>query len=135
MKRFNLPVSTGTFDALTAGLQANGPTLFLGGNEKKVTDVSALVTVDAETNTITLAAKWQVSADATTWYDFANAPANTAATVLATGTGGADAAVTKVIPAPEGLEGWKYARMSVVVGVTTGTTSDTYSIGYSYQQN
>lgn len=134
MKRFNLPVSTGTFDTLVAGSQVNGPTLFLGGNEKKITDVSALVTVDCETSTMTMAAKWQASNDATTWYDVANSAANAAATVIATGTAGADASVSKVIPSVEGLEGFKYVRMTLVNGVATGAATDTYSIGYCYNQ-
>lgn len=135
IKKFNSDIVTGTADAVAPAGQVNGNGLFLGGEIKKITDLSALVTVDAETNTLTFAAKWQGSNDKTTWFDFANAPANTAATVLATGTGGADAAVTKIIPGPSGLEGWRYARCSLVVGVVTGTTSDTYSIAYNYCLN
>lgn len=123
---------TGDFDSVAAGAAVNGNAITIGdGARLKIKGLSALVTVDAETNTITLAAKWQVSNDNSTWYDVANGTQNAAAVVLATGTGGADAAVTKVIPAPDAVYGWVYARLSIVVGVTTGTTSDTYTIAYS----
>lgn len=88
----------------------------------------ALVIVDAETNTLTLEAQWQVSDDASTWYDIAPGPQNPANVVLATGTAGADAAVTRVIPAPDGVHAWKFARCTVVNRVVSGNTVDTYSI-------
>lgn len=133
-KRYNAHLITGTFTGIAPGGQANGRTLFTGGGdgEEKVKSLSALVTVDAETNTITLAAKWQVSNDASTWVDVAHAPNNPAATVLAAGTSGDDAAVTRAVPAPDAVYGYRYARCSLVVGAVTGTDSDTYSIGYSY---
>ncbi len=134
LKKFNLHVVTGTATGVAPAGQVNGASLFMGSDVKKVKDLSAIVTVDAETSTLTLAAKWQGANDASTWFDLANAPANTAATVLATGTGGADAAVAKVVPAPFGVEGFRYARCSLVVGVVTGTDNDTYSIAYCYNQ-
>jgi hypothetical protein len=134
-KRFNSSIASGTADSVAAGSAVNGNSLFLGGDAQKVKNLSAVVAVDIETNTITLTAKWQVSNDASTWYDLANGPQNAAGVVLGTGTGGADAAITKVIPAPDCIYGYRFARLALVVGVTTGTTSDTYSIGYSYDQN
>jgi hypothetical protein len=59
-------------------------------------------------------------------------PQNPANVVLATGTGGADASVTKAIPAPLPIHGWRYMRAVARVGVTTGATVDTYSIAYRY---
>lgn len=135
LKRFITDVVTGTADGVAAAGQVNGVGLFMGGESKKVTDLSAVVTVDAETNTITFTGKWQGSNDKTTWYDVANTPANTAGTAIATGTSGSDTPVTKAIPAPQGIEGWRYARLSLVIGATTGTTNDTYSIGYVYNQH
>jgi hypothetical protein len=135
LKRSILHVVTGTADGVSIASQVNGASLFMGSDSKKVTDLSAVVTVDAETTNLTLTAKWQGSNDASTWYDFAHGTNNVAATVLATGTGGADAAVTKVISAPVGIEGWRYSRLSLVVGAATGTTNDTYSIAYSYNQH
>lgn len=96
--------------------------------------LSATFVVDAETSTITLAAGWQVSNNGTDWYDLSYAPNNPAAVVLATGTAGADAAVTKVVPAPSGSDGWRFARAVVINGVVTGTTSDTYTISYNYRE-
>lgn len=132
LKRFLVDVTTGTADGVTAGNSVAGGTLFLGGDVKKVKDLSAVVTVDAETNGLTFTAKWQGTNDESTWYDIANTPANTAGTAIATGTGGADASVVKAIPAPPGIEGWRYGRLALVVGATAGNTVDTYSIGYVY---
>lgn len=122
--------STGDVDSQTAGSTVGMSTVAM--SRVRPGTLSALYVVDAETNTITLAAKWQVSADGSTWNDVANAPGNPAAVVLATGTGGADAAVTKAVPAPEAVSGWRFARASIVVGVTTGTSSDTYTVSYNY---
>lgn len=133
--RYNAHVASGDADGVTAGGQVNGTTLALGTQFKKVSDLSALLVVDAETNTLTMTAKWQVSNDSSTWVDLANGSQNAAGVALATGTGGADAAVTRSIPAPDAVYGYQWARCSIVIGVTTGTTSDTYSIGYCYRQN
>lgn len=113
----------------TAGTNTGGPT-FVTANCTPGS-LSALTTVDAETNTITMALVWEVSNDASTWVQCA--PTNNAAVVvLATGTGGADASVTRVIPANDAVYGWRYCRAAIQNGVATGTTNDTYSIGYNY---
>lgn len=134
MLRYNQFASSGTFDSVGVGSQKNGTAVPLGRINSRLRDLSALVTVDAETDTLTLAAVWEVSNDNSTWVKCAHAPQNPASVVLATGTAGADAAVTRAIPAPEGINGWAWARLSLVVAGTTGTTSDTYSIGYCYRQ-
>src|SRR5690606_32570380 len=107
-----------------------GETLIMNGVARGT--LSALVTVDAEEENITLTAKWQVSNDGATWVD-AVVPQNPANVVLATGTAGADAAVTRAIQAPDVVYGWRYARAAIVNGAEAGTTSDTYSIGYCYE--
>jgi hypothetical protein len=133
--RYLAHLTTGTATGVGVAGQVNGSTLFMGNNSARDKDhVSAAVTVDAETDTLTLAAKWQASNNASTWFDIANAPQNPAAVVLATGTSGADAAVTKVIPAPDSVYGYKFARMSLAVAGTTGTDNDTFSVAYSYRQ-
>jgi hypothetical protein len=132
--RFNSHAASGTVTGVAAGGQADGNALFMGGLDQKIAHLSALVTVDAETDTITLAGKWQGSNDNSTWVDLAYEPQNPAVVVLATGTAGADAAVTRVLPAPKGAYSHRYARCSVEVGVTTGTSNDTYSIAYNYRQ-
>lgn len=133
--RYNAHKVTGTATGVAPGSQVNGATLFMGSSRRKVQDLSAICVVDAETNTLTLTAKWQGSNDASTWIDIANGSQNAAGVALATGTTGADAAVTKAVPAPDAAHGYRYARCSVVVGVVTGTDSDTYEIGYSYRQD
>jgi len=93
--------------------------------------LSATVAVDAETNTITMEAIWEVSSAGVTWYHVP--PVNNAATVvLATGTAGADATVTKVIEAPMAVFGWPLARLSIVNRVAAGLVADTYAISYNY---
>lgn len=132
--RYNAHLLTGTCSGVSIGSAVSGNTLFIGQSKRKVTDLSAQLTVLAETNTITLAPKWQGSNDGSTWIDLAYAPNNPAVTVLATGTAGADAAVTKGVAAPDAAYSYKFSRCQVVVGVVTGTSSDIYSIGYSYRQ-
>lgn len=116
-------------DTAVAGTNTGGPT-FVTANCVQGS-LSALVTVDAETNTITMGVVWQVSNDNSTWVECT--PTNNAAmVVLATGTAGADASVTRVIPANDAVYGWRYCRAAIKNGVATGTTNDTYSIGYNY---
>ncbi len=133
-KRYNASVATGTADTVVVGAAVTGNSLFLGGDSEKVKNLSAVILVDIETNTLTLTAKWQVSNDASTWLDLAHGTENAAGVVVGTGTGGADAAITKVIPAPDCIYGYRYARLALVVAGTTGAAVDTFSIGYSYNQ-
>jgi hypothetical protein len=127
---------TGTVTGVAPGGAVSGNAVMMGGVTQKVKDLTALVQVTANTNTITLKARWQVSFDNSTWYTMANDPLNGAAIALATGVTPQVATpnTNTVIPAPAGITGWKFARCQVVVGVVTGTTNDTYSIGYSYRQ-
>lgn len=88
--------------------------------------LSALVTALAETNTLVLYAEWQVSEDNSTWVT-----CNASTTAFATGTAGADTAVTRVIPANDSVYGWRLARISLRAEVVNGTSSDTYSMSYN----
>ena len=128
---FKGAAATGNLDTIVAGASVGGtayPT-----NEIAVDTLSCEFTLDAETNTITLAAHWQVSHDNSTWVDVK--PSNGAAYVAqATGTMGADAPVTVVLEAPTGVLGWEYVRPAVKVGVTTGTTNDTYSMQVCFRK-
>lgn len=97
--------------------------------------LSAEVTLTAQTTSITTFAKWQVcNTTGGTWRDFvaANNPADVA---IATGTGGVDTAVTKVIGAPNGIESWKFARVQLYTGAQSATTGDLGSATYSYREN
>jgi len=134
MLKYNIGASSGNLNTLTSGSEVDGNAVFLGGAYRKVASLSALVTVLAQTNTLTIAAKWQVSNDKSTWVDVANGSQNAAAVVLQTGTSGTDVAVSKAIPAPDAIYGWKYARIALVTGGTTGATADTYAMSYCYHQ-
>lgn len=119
--------------AVTAVTGASGTTV--GGNALPMNDVeigslSALTYLQATTSTLTLAPKWQVSADGSTWRD-AKLPNNAANVVLVTGTGSAVAA-TVAVSAPDAVYGWAYARIALVTGGTTASTGDEYSFSYNY---
>jgi hypothetical protein len=92
--------------------------------------VSCLFTLLAETNTLTLTGKFQVSDDNSTWYDLAGDAQNPANVLIATGTAGADTAVTRVLPLPMSGTAWKYIRAAVVNGVATGAVGDTYAFSF-----
>lgn len=129
--RNNVSSSSGNLDTLVSGSVQAGNAIFMGNIAPKLKSLSAKVAVTAATSTITLAAKWQVSNDNSTWVDVAHEPQNPAAVVLATGTA---AIVTKVIPAPEAVYGWMWARVAIVTGVTTAGATDLFAIGYNYRQ-
>lgn len=132
--RYNFNPKTGNLNTVLAGVTTGGNALLTGDNSRqKVRNLSCLVTVDCETDTLTMAFLWQVSNDNSTWVDVSNGSQNAAAVVFATGTAGADANVTKMFPAPDSVYGWKYVRGAIVTGVATGNTADTYSIGYCFR--
>lgn len=131
--RYNAHASSGTFDGVTAGT-VGGTAVNMGDNARqKVRNLSALVVVDCETDTMTMTGKWQVSNDGSTWVDVAHGTQNAAGVVFATGTAGADASVTKCFQAPDAVYGWRKARFAITNAVAAGSTSDTYSISYSYR--
>lgn len=134
MQKYNVNTASGTFDGLTA-TTVGGNAVFLGSTYRKVANLSALVVVDCETNTMTMTGKWQVcNTAAGTFIDVANGSQNAAGVLFATGTAGADADVTKVFPAPDAVYGWKFARFAITNGVAAGAVTDTYTIGYCYHQ-
>lgn len=132
LRSAKLPLTgTSNLNGVVAGTTVGGPALRT--SEIETGSLSCRVTVLAETNTLTLTFKWQVSDDATTWVDLA--PANNAANVvLATGTAGADAAVSRVFGAPEGAVSWNFVRPALVTGVVTGASADTYAFDAHYRQ-
>jgi hypothetical protein len=121
-----------TLNGVTATSVAAGPTLLMSNVEKGT--LSAKTVTTAETNTITLTVIWEVSDDATTWVRVKNFT-NTAPTVVGTGTAGADSAVTQQNDAPSAVYGKRYARCSILVGVTTGASSDLANVSYDYVQD
>lgn len=100
----------------------------------EVGTLSCLFVLDAETDTITLTGKFQVSDDNSTWYDLAGDAQNPANVLMATGTAGADAAVSRVLPVPSPAMGWKYVRAAIVNLVATGAAADTYAFTFRYRQ-
>lgn len=117
--------------APVAGTTTPGTALATAGIESG--SLSCHVNVDAETNTITLTAKFQVSDDNSTWYDLAGDAQNPANVLLATGTAGADASVDRVLPVPPAALGWKYVRAAIVNGVATGAAADTYAFVWHFR--
>ena len=133
-RKFTVSAATaGNLNGVTAG--GNGAGATLPAQSVAAGTLSALFVVDAETDTITIAGQWQGSDDGSTWYDIAGSPNNAANVVLATGTGGADAAVTRAVPCPSQAHGFRFLRAVARVGATTGTANDTYSISYRYIRN
>lgn len=121
-----------TINGITAGNVVAGPRILM--QDVRVNTLAARCTVTAETNTLTLTAVWEVSQDGSTWLR-ARGEANASEVALATGTAGADAAVTRVIDAPNAVYAFRYARCSMLVGVATGGASDLASVTYDYQQD
>ncbi len=97
----------------------------VNGNAVEMNDVafgtlSARATILADTNTITITAKWQGYDKAGNWVDVASEPQNPAGVAAATGTAGADAAVTKIIPAPTAVYAFRRARIVFTSGTGVG---------------
>lgn len=133
MIKYNVSSLSGTFADVASASSVSGNVVKMNRDYPKLDHLSALVTVLAETNTFTIAPKWEVSNNNTTFV--AAAPSNNAANVvIATGTAGADTAVSAAVTAPDSVYAWQYARLSLVAGGTTGTSSDTYAIGYCFRE-
>lgn len=135
-KMYNyLDTGTTVLTGNVAGTPVGGPTLDMSMvDDEGSNTLSAIVALDAETDTITLEASWQVSNDASTWVDVTTLN-NASQVVWATGTAGADALVTKVLPAPDCIHGFRYARVAVTNRVVNGLVADTYRIGYNFRRN
>lgn len=130
----NRQVVSGNADGLDPGSRINGAVKSMA--RVKVGTLSAEITVKAETPSLTFAVVWRASANAdmSSPIDLAFNEVNGAPTVVATGTSDADDAVTKAFPAPQAAYSYRYVQAQLLTGGATGTTSDTYSIGYSSRQ-
>lgn len=122
---------SGNLDTLVAGTTTGGNALDCSTVEPG--SLSCLFVVDAETDTITITGKFQVSNNNSTWYDLAGDAQNPANVTLATGTGGADASVSRVLPVPASALSWRYVRAAVVNAVATGASVDTYAFTWQYR--
>ncbi len=104
------------------------------GNAIAAGTLSALVVADVTTSSITIAGKWQVSSDGSTWYNCASSPQNAAAVVIATGTGSL-VTTSLVIPAPDSVYGWPKARFVLTSAAASGGGAgvDEAAISYNYR--
>jgi hypothetical protein len=128
---YNGQSTSGDWDSDGAGTQKNGGSLLMLNVEPNT--LSCLATVEAETDTLTITGKWQVSNDTSTWVDAV--PQNNAAqVVLATGTAGSDSPASFAVEAPPSVYGWRYSRYVVTNGAATGGATDTYALGYCYER-
>ena len=124
-------MSTTVLTDVAAGSYGHGPTLAMAKVDPIAKTLAARVLVEAETNTITLTPVWQVSNDGSAWVEV-YLPNSAAYVVMQTGTAGDEASVTRVIAAPDAVFAFRYARCSILVGVTAGTANDKYSVAYNY---
>jgi hypothetical protein len=136
MSKYNkyrsLAALSGDFNGDAAGTTASGTGLPLRNVEHG--SLSVYADISAYTNTFTIAGYWEVSDDDSTYIKVV--PLNNAAIVVfATGTG---AAVTAdvVVSCPSECWGWKYARFTVIAGVTTGANAaDSYALTYRWLES
>ncbi len=128
------PVS-GNANGLVAGSRINGGSCPMG--RVAPGSLAAVVDVDCETSTLTMAGVWQGAnlANFSDAVDLAYDSNNPAAVAIATGTAGADANVKKAYPCPMAGYAYKYVRFQILTGVVTGAAADTYAIGYNYRSN
>lgn len=136
-RKYNTSVTSGSFTGQTIGGLQYGNTLHLGDPIASVQALSARCNVTANTSNLTISAKWQGSNDNTSWDDVYDNQYDVGVALLATGTGSAVNSV-KGIGAPQVMYGYKYARVAFIVGASTGsvtgTTNDSFSVGYTYRQ-
>lgn len=130
--RFNTAVSSGNLNGQTAGSTVAGTTSIETGDNarQKIKALSANVTATANTATLTVAVKWQISSDRVSWTDASNGPQNAASVPFTTGT---SAAKSMLFSAPDAVYSARYCRAALVTGGATGAAADTFSIGYSYR--
>jgi hypothetical protein len=128
--RFNTNVVTGSLNGVS-NASVTGAGVFMGTSFLKVDNFSAYLIVTAATSSVVVKPYWQVSNDNSTYKTVQNDPNCILQLGIATGAEN----VTEVLPAPEAVKGYRYARCMLAVSGATGLTADLYSIGYSYRQN
>lgn len=132
-RRYNVSSLTGNFTGVTTGAQGVGPVLHIGENQCVIQSLSVLCVLTSTMTSATIGVQWQGSNDNSTWVRIANAPANTAPTLVL--TGGTGAAATISVEAPQGAYGWKYCRPTLQwTSTTAGTTNDAWTMGLIYRQ-
>lgn len=130
--------SPGTFQSIIGTAQlfatATAPQYLYGAavNTQRVAlgSLTALIAATASTSSLAITANWQVSDDASTWYDCATM--NSAANVALITGNGTGATVNRAIEAPS-LFGWKYARVKCANSGANGDgANDGVTISYRY---
>jgi hypothetical protein len=128
--RINQSVVTGSLLGVS-NASVTGASMDLGRKFLAVEHLNAYLIVTAATSNLTVTPFWQVSNDASNWASMS--PNATVSVGLPVVTGTAN--VTKTVPSPIGLAGYRYARCMLAVGGATGAAGDLYSIGYSWRIN
>ena len=123
IRRVTLSADTGNLDAITAGGGEVAGSAVRTGQFAQGT-LQALVEVTIATGSLTIAPKWQVSDDDSTYYDLREGSGPAPVTFTATGS--------RVLAAPEAARAWKFARPALVVAGADATAADTYSITSRY---
>lgn len=131
LKRGVYATATTAFASGAAPKSINGKTVFPDFIEGGT--LMAHVSVNARTNTTTIAAVWEVSKDNSTFIP-ARSWNNPASVVLVTGTG-SDVALEVCLDAPGSVYAWPYARCRLVTGTGTADgTNDKGSVDYYYRE-
>ena len=86
--------------------------------------------VQATTNSLAIAGKWQVSSDGSTFYDLFSEN-NAANVTVVTGTGSAVAS-TRRVSAPLGVYAYKYARYAITHTGASAGAGDEWSQSVNY---
>lgn len=122
--------TSGVFTANDASSAVETTSTVLNTADVEADALCANVSLSLYTIALAVRAKWQGSSDKSTWVDYV--PSNNAANVtLQSGTGTASVSIA----APGAVTSKKYARLGLyIVGASTGTASDTYTVSYSYRQ-
>lgn len=128
--KFNANVVTGSLNGVS-NASVTGNANFMGTSFLKIEHLSAYLIVTAATASMVVKPYWQVSDNGTTFKTVQNDPNCILQLAIATSTEN----VTEVLPAPEAVKGYRYARCMLAVSGATGLTADLFSIGYSYRQN
>lgn len=122
--------TSGAFTANDASSAVVTPSTVVNTADVDADSLMANVSIGLYTLNLAIRGKWQVSADNSTWSDFAQ-PNNAAQVTMQSSTGTFSTSVS----APVGVTGKKYARYALyIVGGSTGTASDTYTVSYSYRK-
>ncbi len=116
-----------SLDGVAMDNSAPGPTFQM--LRAKTGTLSATVGLNADTATITLTPRWEVSADGTSWT--LATVANNAAYVVQADQAGVATAV-HAMAAPDSVYSQRFARVSVLLGNAGGGAADGAVVGHNF---